>query len=234
MLTILILLTTAYQLFQTTKFLIHRSWLVTVTLKFLFVAVKSNLEQLYTPELLCSQLKNTAPTTTRISEHLALLVHRYLYFGRPVVFAILASFSKSWKLHSPRSDSCNFSFWQTHSCQIELETARLPIQIIQIIEFQETVLIIYEISAQFTSLDPRLPSFPRIPILARDYIEHSTGAKRLFSWLEPITGHSRKEIWNARADNVPVKSKLQHPPGQPPWHLNFWNFFFKFPPHRPE
>ena len=28
--------------------------------------------------------------------------------------------------------------------------------------------------------------------------------------------------------NVPVKSKLQHPPGQTPGHLNFWKVFGKF------
>ena len=31
---------------------------------------------------------------------------------------------------------------------------------------------------------------------------------------------------------VPVKSKLQHPPGQPPGHLNVWKFFFQIPPSR--
>ena len=29
---------------------------------------------------------------------------------------------------------------------------------------------------------------------------------------------------------VPVKSKLQHPPGQPPGHLNFWKNFVQIPP----
>ena len=28
---------------------------------------------------------------------------------------------------------------------------------------------------------------------------------------------------------VPVKSKLQHPPGQPPGHLNFWKNFVQNP-----
>ena len=32
------------------------------------------------------------------------------------------------------------------------------------------------------------------------------------------------------APNVPVKSKLQHPPRQPPGHLNFWNIFVQIPP----
>ena len=30
--------------------------------------------------------------------------------------------------------------------------------------------------------------------------------------------------------NVPVKSNLKQPPGQPPGHLNFWKIFGKFPP----
>ena len=29
---------------------------------------------------------------------------------------------------------------------------------------------------------------------------------------------------------VPVKSKLQHPPGQPPGYLNFWKIFVQIPP----
>ena len=33
---------------------------------------------------------------------------------------------------------------------------------------------------------------------------------------------------------VPVKSKLQHPPGQSPGHLNFWKMFGKFPPPEAE
>ena len=33
---------------------------------------------------------------------------------------------------------------------------------------------------------------------------------------------------------VPVKSKLQHPPGEPPGHLNFWKIFVQIPPHRAE
>ena len=33
---------------------------------------------------------------------------------------------------------------------------------------------------------------------------------------------------------VPVKSKLKHPPGQPPGHLNFWKIFGKFPPPEAE
>lgn len=32
-------------------------------------------------------------------------------------------------------------------------------------------------------------------------------------------------------DNVPVKSKTQHPPGHPlPWHLNFWKNCVQMPP----
>ena len=31
---------------------------------------------------------------------------------------------------------------------------------------------------------------------------------------------------------VPVKSKLQHPPGQPLGHLNFWKIFVQMPHHR--
>ena len=31
---------------------------------------------------------------------------------------------------------------------------------------------------------------------------------------------------------VPVKSKLQHPPRQPPGHLNFWKIFVQIPPSR--
>ena len=31
---------------------------------------------------------------------------------------------------------------------------------------------------------------------------------------------------------VPVKSKLKHPPGQPPGHLNFWKIFVQIPPSR--
>ena len=35
------------------------------------------------------------------------------------------------------------------------------------------------------------------------------------------------------ASNVPVKSKLQHPPpGQPHGHLNFWKIFVQIPPSR--
>ena len=35
------------------------------------------------------------------------------------------------------------------------------------------------------------------------------------------------------AGNVPVKSKLQHPPpGKPPGHLNFWKIFVQIPPSR--
>ena len=33
-------------------------------------------------------------------------------------------------------------------------------------------------------------------------------------------------------NNVRVKSKLQHPPGQPPGHLNFWKIFVQIPPSR--
>ena len=33
---------------------------------------------------------------------------------------------------------------------------------------------------------------------------------------------------------VPVKSKLKHPAGQPPGHLNFWKIFGKVPPPEAE
>ena len=33
-------------------------------------------------------------------------------------------------------------------------------------------------------------------------------------------------------DYVPVKSKLQHPPGATPGHLNFWKIFVQIPPFR--
>ena len=34
--------------------------------------------------------------------------------------------------------------------------------------------------------------------------------------------------------NVPVKSKLKHPPGQSPGRLNFWKIFGKFSPPEAE
>ena len=40
--------------------------------------------------------------------------------------------------------------------------------------------------------------------------------------------------YNESPTNVPVKSKLKHPPGQPPGHLNFWKILFKFPPPQAE
>ena len=37
-------------------------------------------------------------------------------------------------------------------------------------------------------------------------------------------------IFCSSPDNVPVKSKLQHPPRQLPGHLNFWKIFVQIPP----
>ena len=37
---------------------------------------------------------------------------------------------------------------------------------------------------------------------------------------------------NMSSPNVPVKSKLKHPPGLPPRHLNFWKIFVQIPPSR--
>ena len=34
----------------------------------------------------------------------------------------------------------------------------------------------------------------------------------------------------AKQGNIPVKSKLQHPPQATPGHLNFWEIFFQIPP----
>ena len=41
----------------------------------------------------------------------------------------------------------------------------------------------------------------------------------------------RVTSWSDDNNNVPVKSKLQHPsPGQPHGHLNFWKIFVQIPP----
>ena len=63
-----------------------------------------------------------------------------------------------------------------------------------------------------------------------------TGGKfaPLFKCRSSEQATSRSEVSSltivGMSDNVPVKSKLQHPAGQSPGHLNFWKIFVQNPP----
>ena len=57
------------------------------------------------------------------------------------------------------------------------------------------------------------------------------GAKKMLSLSQIV-----KQIYTSKTsvmDNVPVKSKLKHPPSrQTPGHFNFWKIFAQIPPSR--